>query len=882
MNGDNRPTITDVQRSPNGSPLISALSDTSNILPVNNEAQLDQDTVHVDTVPPPPNAPSWKRGIGFGLIALGILAGSILIVRTNYHKTVAASLTDASTRIKQQTLTLPNVSKQLSQSNAQNLNTVTVNGQLAVSNSLNLQPSAKPSNATRGQLYYDQTRNQLGVYDGKQYVYLQGGGNASIINNYSTSVGGAVTNNFLTTGGGGLTGSGMAGTLPVFGNGNTLQDSVISQAGTTLNVGLGNGSGTTNILGGTGGITVKSGVATGTSGSIVIASGNSSATAAGDVTVDTGQGKISGQIIDDYTFENSNDVNAFTDFYIGSFTLSQDCTVAHTGNCSLNVTGSDPFGGGGDVETQQNTPFTVVPGHHYAFSLWVRAATTPAPLIAALWNWPNCGIPFEQQQDSASQWTNVVWTCTAPAGLTESLMQFGFGSASTETHYYDDINITDLSSSTSAAWLKLGTTNAQAITLGNANEIGQTSIYGGSGITLNSDSGSVNISGGAFNITSSSASNISTSSGALTLGGGGGSGGGVIVAPDGASTTAFQVQGTNNTNLLTVDSTDNAVSFGTGVGPTVGDTGIGTTTGGSGVNTLSAQKITTTTAPAGQTTVKLTALSAFIGADGIEATPDNEYQFAIYADNGSGAPGAYVASTEVGTLGTAAGWYSLPINVALNPSTTYWLVYWQNGITGSANGYSVTPGVPGAVNLTGAFAWGTGPDNGLPAAFPSGGSSTTDDASIYATYSGGGPALTLNSAGTLTQSGAAIFQDSINSSTAFLIQNNAGSSLFTADTADMLITVDGSLTVTGNLTVQGEINANSNVRGVNVAVPSSATSVNITFGTAYPDANYAVLCTPNFNSTCYATNKLTTGFTLHFGTAAPNNGSGTVDWMAVH
>jgi len=43
------------------------------------------------------------------------------------------------------------------------------------------------------------------------------------------------------------------------------------------------------------------------------------------------------------------------------------------------------------------------------------------------------------------------------------------------------------------------------------------------------------------------------------------------------------------------------------------------------------------------------------------------------------------------------------------------------------------------------------------------------------------------------------------------------------------------------------------------------------------DANYAVVGTPSWNTTCWVTNKATTGFTINFGTAAP--AGATVQWL---
>jgi hypothetical protein len=48
-----------------------------------------------------------------------------------------------------------------------------------------------------------------------------------------------------------------------------------------------------------------------------------------------------------------------------------------------------------------------------------------------------------------------------------------------------------------------------------------------------------------------------------------------------------------------------------------------------------------------------------------------------------------------------------------------------------------------------------------------------------------------------------------------------------------------------------------------------------------PDANYGVMVTPNWNTTVWITRKATTGFTMNFGTAAPRDGSGMVDWLIV-
>jgi hypothetical protein len=101
-------------------------------------------------------------------------------------------------------------------------------------------------------------------------------------------------------------------------------------------------------------------------------------------------------------------------------------------------------------------------------------------------------------------------------------------------------------------------------------------------------------------------------------------------------------------------------------------------------------------------------------------------------------------------------------------------------------------------------------------------------------------------------------------------QNSSGIALAKIDAS-------GNLTVK-NATVEGAyISFSNNIRGYNVAVASSVASQTVTFGTAHSDANYAVFCTPNWNTTCFVTNKTTTGFTLNYGSAAP--AGQLVDWF---
>lgn len=65
---------------------------------------------------------------------------------------------------------------------------------------------------------------------------------------------------------------------------------------------------------------------------------------------------------------------------------------------------------------------------------------------------------------------------------------------------------------------------------------------------------------------------------------------------------------------------------------------------------------------------------------------------------------------------------------------------------------------------------------------------------------------------------------------------------------------------------------------VNTAVTLAATTKAITFSPS-PEINtsYGVVATPNWSTTVFITLKLTTGFTVNFGTGAPANA--TVDYI---
>lgn len=176
-----------------------------------------------------PRRTSWYRIAGIILVIAGLVVAGILALR-HANQAQQVGNTDTSLNLKPQTTSLSSLDKELTDSAA--AATLTINGQLAVNNSLRLMPSTQPTGATAGQLYYDQTVNQLGYYNGNAFIYLQGGGVANI---NTTNISGGTTN-ITNIAGGGLGGGGTPGTIALFTSSTALGDSIVSQSGKNLTV----------------------------------------------------------------------------------------------------------------------------------------------------------------------------------------------------------------------------------------------------------------------------------------------------------------------------------------------------------------------------------------------------------------------------------------------------------------------------------------------------------------------------------------------------------------------------------------------------------------------------------------------------------------------
>lgn len=397
-----------------------------------------------------------------------------------------------------------------------------VRGQLEVGASLVLSASGQPKNPVSGQLYFDKDRKQIQYYDGTQFVLLQGGTGSTIQNvqNISNITGDStVTSIFNSTSSVGI--SGTVGSLALFATTNTLGDSLIQQSGVNLQiastsassvtVGSNQGGSSVTIQGGAGNVSISTGGAAGITGSISITTGDSSTTASGNISIDSGVGVIDGEVVEDKTFESG--VDNMQNWFNTS--IATTTAQAHSGSQSLEVTPSSAFWG--IIEVLPGT--TVTSGHQYHFSIWVRASTTPRTIGASIaWEGVGTTTSFTSIIDSTTGWTEMTLTAPAPAGATSVSfrMQSSTGAAG-DIHYFDDVTITDLSSSSAASTINLGSTNAKIITIGNLNQIGATTIKGGSGISIQSGAASTTITGGALTMTGNAASSFTTTSGALTL-----------------------------------------------------------------------------------------------------------------------------------------------------------------------------------------------------------------------------------------------------------------------------------------------------------------------------------------------------------------------------
>jgi hypothetical protein len=125
----------------------------------------------------------------------------------------------------------------------------------------------------------------------------------------------------------------------------------------------------------------------------------------------------------------------------------------------------------------------------------------------------------------------------------------------------------------------------------------------------------------------------------------------------------------------------------------------------------------------------VTLISVYI-ASPISASPNNQYQVAIYSD-ANNLPGALITSSQSRTI-TGNSWNTIPISATLSANTSYWLAYNTNGLTASNNNVRTDSG------STGQLQWRAQTFGSWPATFGTLAGSAAYKMSIYATYTVGG------------------------------------------------------------------------------------------------------------------------------------------------
>jgi len=192
------------------------------------------------------------RWVKFAVIAVVALVGlSLVFIRhSSVNQQLAENAADASDRFPTTPIPLEQLNTNASGLQVQNAQSLSINGQLNVNNSLVITPTTRPNGAVTGQLYYDQTSNQLTYYNGSSFQPLLSGAQTSISGisgAIGTGAGLGVSGNTLRSTGV-LTLQGQSGNITLAAgpgivvNGTTLSNSgVLSLGGQGGNILLGSG-----------------------------------------------------------------------------------------------------------------------------------------------------------------------------------------------------------------------------------------------------------------------------------------------------------------------------------------------------------------------------------------------------------------------------------------------------------------------------------------------------------------------------------------------------------------------------------------------------------------------------------------------------------------
>ena len=236
------------------------------------------------------------------------------------------------------------------------------------------------------------------------------------------------------------------------------------------------------------------------------------------------------------------------------------------------------------------------------------------------------------------------------------------------------------------------------------------------------------------------------------------------------------------------------------------------------------------------TTGTISSISVYIKS--VAASPNNHIQVGVYSNSG-GNPGTLLAnsSTAVATV----GWNTLSVGGAtLVSGTTYWIAMAEDGASGFATNTGGGPANSTNYDTTSGYTLpGTA---GNPGAYGST-SNSADVMSIYATLAtvgtaddfGGTPFFRLSDTGQMT------FQNATDSTSAFRVQNAAGTNLIGLDTSNATLNLGASstdaLASTVNVGTSTGATQTVNLGSTGSANAAAGTLINIQGGTT---ANTAV------------------------------------------
>lgn len=546
---------------------------------------------------------------------------------------------------------------------------LTINGRLEANDAFIISPSGQPTNATAGQIYFDQTSNELGYFNGSEFIQLPG--------DIPVGTGIANTDGALSNSGV-LSLQGQTGALTITSGGGIAVDGttltntgVLSLGGATGELTLGSG------LALTGNELRNSGVNSLTSGSVSLVVNNDGA---GNLTIsDVGGG--SGTVTS--SGGTTGRIAKFTGVQNIEDSLLSETGTTITVNGDLSVTGTTTLtnpltvGNGGTGATSLASNGVVISHGASAFTS-VAAGGAGQCLISTV---------------GAPTWS----ACPGGGGVTSLNSLTGALTLANSTGLGSTITIDDASTSQKGI-AQFDATNFSAVggIIDTIQDISTSASPTFASQTLTGDlavNGGDITSSGALNITPGGTLVVGATSQTLTLQGGAGT---TLSATSGANTTTltFQAPGANVTYRLPT------ASAGTyDVCSTAGNcagVGGGVTTAGGTVNRLA--KFTAAQGIGNST----------ISDDGTNVTTTVD----LIIQGGDVTVG--VASTQTGTINLAhsgSGFLGSIVQGPLTGNRTYTL-----------------PNADGEVCLTSGNCSGSGSSNTLQAAYAAGNIITTTDA----------------------------------------------------------------------------------------------------------------------------------------------------------